>query len=372
MDFAVLRRALKPGQEAALRQTLTASPFASADRQITGAPVPFFQQWLAEPDPDGPYWPQVDHHRKLAKISAAVHLVAGWYDFFLPEQLDDYTDLLAANQRPALTILPRHHSETALLFEAVREGLWWFDAHLKGQRELLKRRAVHLKLMGTHEWHAMDYWPPPASTQRMFLHAGGHLAAEPPQEAPPSGYQFDPANPTPSLGGPVLSPAAGPRDQRQIEARPDLLTFTSAPLEQELDVIGYVRLELFAQANLAHFDLVGRLCVVEANGRSLNLCEGLLRVSDADGEPQPDGSRRFELDLTATARRFHIGQRIRLHVCSAAHPRWSVNSGDGRPLQAGAPAGLRLEQRIFHDPQHPSALYLPVVSTATRQAMAGE
>jgi uncharacterized protein len=218
----------------------------------------------------------------------------------------------------------------------------------------------------------MDFWPPPAQPQTMFLHAGGKLSPIPPTNDPPSHFRHDPGDPVPSRGGPVLSPDGGPRDQRPLEARPDLLCFTSEPMVEDLDVIGYVRLELFAQASLPDHDLVGRLCVVEPDGRSLNICEGLLRVNATTGEVQPDGSRCFILDLAATARRFRAGQRIRLHICGAAHPRWSVNSGDGRPLQQGAPAGSIVEQIIFHDPQHPSALILPIVSDETRRAMAGE
>lgn len=372
LDLRVLRRTLDPRRERLLHEALATQPFAEADRHAIGATIPFFQQWLKQPDPDDAYWRQVDHQRRLNHVTAAVHLVAAWYDIFLNEQLDDYTDLLAAGQAPCLTVLPAHHTENHVLFAAVREGLWWFDAHLKGQRELLKRRAVRIGLMGSNEWHEMDFWPPPALPQRLFLHAGGGLSPQPPAYTQPSFYCFDPGDPTPSLGGPVLSSSAGARDQRPLERRHDLLVFTTEPLEQDLDVIGYVRLELFVQANLSHYDLVGRLCRVDARGRSTNVCEGLLRVEPALDEQQADGSRRFELSLNPTAQRFRAGQRIRLHICSAAHPRWSVNSGDGRLLHEGAPVGLRLEQSIFHDPNHPSALVLPVVSSATRRAMAGE
>ncbi|RRR72929.1 MAG: CocE/NonD family hydrolase [Candidatus Viridilinea halotolerans] len=372
VDLRLLRRMFAPGAERLLRTTMAASPFADADQQVTGAQVPFYQEWLRAPDRDGPYWRQVDRHRQVGHTTPAVHLVAGWYDIFLSEQLDDYTDLLAAGQTPCLTVLPYHHTSGRMQLAAIREGLWWFDAHLKGQRELLQRRAVHLALMGSHEAHAMDFWPPPALPQRLFLHAGGGLSEAQPAYTQPSSYRLDPGAPTPSLGGPVLSAQAGPRDQRPIERRPDLLTFTTEPLEHDLDVIGYVRLELFARANLAHYDLIGRLCLVEARGRSINVCEGILRIEPTTGETQPDGSQRFELSLNPTAQRFRAGQRVRLHICSAAHPRWGVNSGDGRHLHEGAPVGLRLEQQIFHDPTHPSALILPVVSAATRRAMAGE
>ncbi|MEI8166602.1 MAG: CocE/NonD family hydrolase, partial [Chloroflexales bacterium] len=275
---------------------------------------------------------------------------------------------------PYLTVLPRYHTELALLFDSVREGLWWFDAHLKGQRELLERRAVRVALMGSREWHAMDFWPPPASMVRFLLHAEGGLATTLPSFSAPqsaSRYRYDPHDPTPALGGPVLSPQAGVRDQHPLEARPDLLTFTTPPLAAAVDVIGHVRLALYVRSSLAYTDFVGRLCVVHPDGRSLNVCEGIARVSPGVGELQPDGSRRIEIDMWATAMRFGVGQRMRLHVCSAAHPRWSANSGDGRPLQTGAPAGLVADQTVYHDPGHPSALILPLVSSAIRRAMAG-
>ncbi len=379
LDVAALMRLLSPQREAALRAVFATSPFAQADAATVGASVPFFQRWLAEPAVDGPYWRSVDPPRDMRRVSAAVHLVAGWHDLFLAEQLADYIDLLAAGRTPCLTVLPRFHTEAALLVESVREGLWWFDAHLKGQRELLERRAVLLALMGSPEWHAMDFWPPPAKLVRFFLHAAGELTTEAPSapaapETTPRGvshYRYDPHDPTPALGGPVLSAQAGARDQRPLEVRPDLLTFTTAPLLAAVDVIGHVRLALYVRSSLAYTDFVGRLCVVHPDGRSLNVCEGIARVSPGVGELQPDGSRRIEIDMWATAMRFGVGQRMRLHVCSAAHPRWSANSGDGRPLQTGAPAGLVADQTVYHDPGHPSALILPLVSSAIRRAMAG-
>ena len=374
LSFTALRQAFAPHREALLYRMMDALPFVDADAATVGATVPFFQRWLAEPAVDGPYWRTVDHQRSLGRINAAVHLVAAWHDLFLAEQLADYTTLLAAGRSPCLTVLPRYHTELAMLLDSVREGLWWFDAHLKGQRELLERRAVRVALMGSREWHAMDFWPPPASMVRFLLHAEGGLATTPPSHPAPqsaSRYRYDPHDPTPSLGGPVLSPQAGARDQRPLEARPDVLTFTTPPLTAAVDVIGHVRLELYVRSSLAYTDFVGRLCVVRSDGHSHNVCEGLIRVSPGVGEPQLDGSLRLVLDLSATAMRFGAGDRIRLHVASGAHPRWSANSGDGRPLQAGAPAGVVADQVLYHDPSHPSALVLPVVSAETWRAMAG-
>jgi putative CocE/NonD family hydrolase len=168
----------------------------------------------------------------------------------------------------------------------------------------------------------------------------------------------------------VLSPMGGARDQRPIEARADLLCYTTPPLREAVDVVGPVRLELFVRSSAAHTDFVGRLCDLAPDGRSTNICEGILRLAPGRGEPQPDGSLRIEIDLWATARRFAPGHRIRIHVCSAAYPRWSVNPGDDRPFHAPGEPAATAEQQIYHDRAHQSALVLPTVSAKTRAAMA--
>jgi len=373
LDLASALFLLSPRREAALAAAMAAYPMGEADRAVTGASVGFYQRWLDDPDPEGSYWRQVDQHRNLGEINVPVHLVAGWYDLFLREQLADYATLLAAGRTPYLTVLPRHHNHPALATDAVREGLWWFDVQLKGRRERLRRRPVRLALMGSREWHEMDYWPPPAAMTRYYLHAEGVLSTHPPAaSSAPDRYCYDPRDPTPSIGGPVLGPRGGPRDQRPIEGRSDLICYTTPPLHAEVDVIGYVRLELYARPSRPWTDVVARVCDVYPDGRSINVCEGLCRITPGVGALQSDGSLRLEFDLGATAQRFRRGHRIRVHVCSAAHPRWGANPGDGRRFRdAGAVPGPVVEQTIYHDVDHPSALVLPIVSATTRRAMEG-
>ncbi len=348
--------------EAVMAEALTKRPLATADVHALGVQAASFQHWLNDPDPESAYWRSIDQHRSLGKVDAAVHLIAGWHDFFLDGQLADYTNLLAAGHTPYLTVLPHYHTASAVSLDAAREGLWWFDAHLKGRRELLERRPVHLRLMGTKEWHAMDYWPPPARNTRYFLHPEGRLALEPaPEGAAPARYCYDPADPTPASGGPVLSNQAGPRDQRMIETRADLLCYTSPPLTAPIDVVGYVRLELCAHSSLPHTDFIARLCIVDRSGRSTNVCEGIYRVTPASADREPDGSLRLDIDLGATAQRFQAGERIRLHVCSAAHPRWAANLGTGEPFAQGVNS-IPAEQTIYHHAARPAALILPVVT----------
>jgi putative CocE/NonD family hydrolase len=155
---------------------------------------------------------------------------------------------------------------------------------------------------------------------------------------------------------------SGPLDNRPLEARPDVLTYTTAPLAADLEIIGTPRLELYARSSLAHTDFFARLCDVQPDGRSINICDGLLRVTPGAGGP--GGILRLAWDLWPTAHRFRRGHRLRLQVASGAHPRWSRNPGTGEPPST-ATRLLVADQTIYHDPDHPSALVLPVSEPAT-------
>jgi putative CocE/NonD family hydrolase len=150
----------------------------------------------------------------------------------------------------------------------------------------------------------------------------------------------------------------GAKDNRALEARSDVLVYTSAPLERDLEVIGPVGAELFVHSSLAHTDFFARLCVVERSGKSVNLCDGILRLSG--DEPADGGSRRVSIELWPTAYHFRPGERLRLQVSSGAHPRFVRNLGTGEPLATGTTMAVA-DQTVFHDPAHPSTLSLPVL-----------
>jgi hypothetical protein len=292
-----------------------------------------------------------------------VHLVGGWYDYYLRGLLRDYATLKAAGREPRLTIGPWFHAQPGGLMAGLREGLAWFDAQLKGDRCRLGQKPVRLYLMGADEWQDLDDYPPKAHETRYYLQAGAGLATDlPPGESPPDRYRYDPADPTPALGGALLAfQGAGPQDNRGLEARPDVLCYTTPPLDCALDVIGSVRLVLFARSSLPCADFFGRLCDVSPDGRSTNICDGLFRVEPGHAESQPDGIQRLEVDMWATACRFQRRHRIRLQVSSGAHPRWSRNLGSGEAVATGVTM-LAADQTIYHDAAHPSALVLPVAT----------
>jgi len=339
-------------------------PLREADVAAMGRPHPVYRELLDHPHAADAYWRERDHTAAAARLTAPVHLIGGWYDLLLRGVLDSYAALLAAGRNPYLTVGPWSHTTTGggALTTPLREGLAWLDAHLKGLREGLRKNPVRLYVLGAGEWREFAAWPPPARAGRYYLQGEGRLTTElPPESSPPDTYRYDPADPTPAVGGTQMGlGAGGQRDNRALEARPDVLCYTSAPLAQDLEVIGPVRLELYVRSSADYTDFCGRLCDVRPDGRSLNVCDGLFRVAPGEGERQPDGSLCVEVDLWATAYRFPAGHRLRLQVASGAYPRWSRNLGSGEPLATGVRL-VAAGQTVYHDAAHPAALVLPVV-----------
>jgi uncharacterized protein len=146
--------------------------------------------------------------------------------------------------------------------------------------------------------------------------------------------------------------------QDSVEARPDVLVFTSSVLQAPLELAGPVRATVYLRSGVEHTDVVVRLCDVDPRGRSVNVCDGIRRVGP--GDTTPDGVRAVDVDLWPTAHRFRVGHRVRVHVASGAFPRFASNPGTGEPL-GSASRPVAAHREVFHDTAHPSHLLLPVV-----------
>ena len=330
-------------------------PLAEADRVATGATVPFFQEWLTQHRPAAPYWLPRTFHREVAQVRAPVSMVTGWHDIFLPAQLADYAALRAAGRRPRLTVGPWTHGSPGLFVTAYREAAEFFATHFGEGPAASGRRPVRVHVAGAG-WRDLADWPPPVTTTGWYLWPGGRLGRSVPPRSAPDRHRYDPAAPTPAVGGPMLiAQHAGVRDNRELEARPDVLTYTSGPLDRPVELIGPVTAEVYVRCSVAYFDVFVRLCRVDRRGRSWNICDGLSRV---DGEAGGEAVR-VPVTLWPTACRLAAGEQLRVQVSGGAHPRWARNPGSGEPL--GTAARLRSSQRwIFHDPQRPSVVWLPV------------
>jgi putative CocE/NonD family hydrolase len=336
-------------------------PLSEADRVAIQQPSSHFQEAITH-SPDDDYWKPVNFSARVSEVTTPIYLQAGWYDLFLDWQLKDYQRLRDAGRQPYLLIGPWFHGEFPSLPVTTRESLAWLDAHMKGNQGGLRKQPVRLFIMGANEWRNFDDWPPPAQSERWHLQPGGALAPTTPPASEPDHYRYDPADPTPAVGGNSLGvrKRMGAKDNRKLEARQDVLVYTSAILEQDLKVIGPVTADLYVRSSLEHTDFFVRLCVVETSGKSINLCDGLLRLAPGQPTPAADGIRHLQIDLWPTAYHFRRGQRIRVQVSSGAHPRFARNTGSGEPL-ATATKLITADQAIYHEPDHPSAILLPVV-----------
>ena len=331
-----------------LRRALAAAPIGAADRAAAGHPIAAYQDWVTHEDPDGPWWAPIDFRDRTAIMPPAT-MTAGWYDLFLPAQLADFEALTAAGRRPRLTVGPWTHSSPGALASDVRDALAWFDEHLRGGPPA---RGTTVFVMGSRRWVELDTWPPPATTQRWHLHAGRRLATDPPKPSPPDRYRYDPADPTPGIGGPSLSITnSGPKSNRRRESRADVVCYTSDVLDRDVTVIGPVVADLHITSTRADTDVFVRLCDVSPRGRSINVSDGILRLRAT--------TPHVRVAMWPTANTFRRGHRIRLQVSSGAHPVYARNLGS--PIATSTDL-TPSDHAVFHDPDHPSALELPLAT----------
>jgi putative CocE/NonD family hydrolase len=343
-------------------------PLYSADEVLVGRPVRFWREWLDHTDRDDDYWQAQDYSEAVADVSVPNHLIGGWYDIFLPHLLRDYTTLREAGHDPFLTIGPWSHSSTGLFQTSFTESLRWLRAHLLDEPDALRDSPVRVYVMGADEWRDLSAWPPSdVREERWYLHGGASLSTEAPTDSSPSRYWYDPADPTPTVGGPILGimgRGGGAADNREVEARPDVLVFTSRRLDADLECIGPVAADVYLASSLDHTDCFVRLCDVLPSGRSVNVSDALVRLSpdshvaDADA----DGVHHVQVDLWPTAYRFEADHRIRLQVASGAFPRFPRNLGTGESLAHGTAMRVAA-QRVYHDEHYPSSVSLPVVDS---------
>jgi len=349
-----LRRALQ------LRKAYAHLPLNETDKLASGTDVAFYQDWLAHNAPGDPYWQQSDHSARVSQVTAPVLLIGGFYDVLFPHTLACYLTLRQAGYNPYLTIGPWTHVAPGMQPVMTNETLKWMRTHLLNDSSGLRQLPVRICVMGTNEWKEFEAWPPTGYLpQHWHLQANGNLSTSIPSESAPDQYRYDPADPTPSVGGSSLTPNAGARDNRKLETRSDVLLYTTPLLEHDLEVVGPLRAELYVKSSLQHTDFFVRLCDVFPSGKSINLSDGIVRLVPGRFSPAGDKVSKIEVELWPTANCFQKGHRIRVQVSSGAHPRFARNPGSGEPL-ASATKLIPADQQVFHDPAHPSAIILPV------------
>jgi putative CocE/NonD family hydrolase len=274
----------------------------------------------------------------------------------------DFTALCQAGCEARITVGPWGHTDIDLGATAMQDALEWFNRHLRGMKPEPRER-VKLFVIGADEWRYFDSWPPRESVvEHWHLQPERKLLDRPAPESTADHYVYDPADPTPSIGGPMLSPGSFSVDNAKLEARADVLTYTSEPFLEQRDIIGPVAAELHVSSTAASADFFVRLCDVNAAGVSKNICDGLQRIKiKSAGAPQ-----RVRVEMWPTAYRIAKGHRLRVQISSGAFPRWARNLG-GNESFARATQLHRGTQSIYHSSERPSAVIVPICNGPSRR-----
>jgi uncharacterized protein len=368
-----------------------------ADAQLTAAIAPYYLDWLAHPDYDD-YWKQWSIEENFSKITVPMLQVGGWYDIFNAGTLRNYmgakahgaTEAARTQQHLLIEIgghsgFGRRIGDVDFGPHAVENGytdviLDWYDFILKGiKNQFATDKPVKLFVMGANEYRQEDDWPPPqARTTKYFLHSAGKansvrgdgsLSTSLPKSEPADNYVYNPANPAPTVGGPLCCDAEhmepGPRDQRAVENRDDVLVYSIGPLTSDLEATGPVTADLFVKSSAVDTDFTAKLVDVAPDGFAQDLTEGILRMRYRSSPEHvtlmnPGQICEITVDLWATSNVFLKGHSLRLEISSSNFPRFDRNLNTGEEIKF-ARTMATANHTILHDAQHPSALILPVM-----------
>jgi uncharacterized protein len=363
------------------------------DQPLLERLTPFYREWLREPVANG-RWGRLARDADGA-VGVPVLSIGGWYDIFNRGSLRGH-ELLDRQLEPVphrLVMGPWAHGVFGGMFAERSFGiagdsgvvdltalqLRWLDRWVKDERNGAEHdAAVRLFVMGADYWRDERAWPPP-DADRVAFHlrgpaaggTGGGLSPEPPGDEPERTYRYDPADPVPTVGGPTFLPGlavaanCGPRDQRAVLARSDVLCYAGAELTEPVEVLGAPRLVLFASSSASDTDFVVTLLDIAPGGRAVNVTDGALRTryreSRSGGAPLvPWKPTQLAIELDGTAHVFRPGHRIGLMVTSGSFPRFDRNPQTGGDIAESdrlAPA----INRVYHDAGRPSRLLLPLV-----------
>jgi putative CocE/NonD family hydrolase len=364
-------------------------PLRTADVAATGQTSDMYQDAINHPAFDK-FWKSISTRERLDKIKVPVFAAGGWYDNFVESDLEAYMALRKNSNVNRILIGPWPHNMSTKL-QNVDYGkdstvplrtlqLEWFDQWLKSKdTPLLSKPPVRVFLMGANRWIEEREWPVARARVTPFyldshkpantLNGAGTLGPRPARTQAPDSYVYDPRNPVPTRGGSVCcNPKVfpwGPMDQRHVEKRPDVLVYTTPPLKRDLQVVGQIRVVLYASTSARDTDFTAKLVDVQPDGEALNLTDGILRMRYRDSLETPELAKpgqiyKLTIEAGPTANLFQKGHRIRLEISSSNFPRFDRNLNTGGS-QADETKLTKASQTIYHDRLRPSALLLPVL-----------
>ena len=359
--------------------------------------APYIREYLTHPE-DGPYWWAVSVERQHRNINIPMYHVSSWYDIFLRDALVHFNGLRSRALTPEarggqrLLLGPWAHLFPYTTPTTGGTGdidfgpnafmdlhdiqLRWFDYWLKGiDNGMMEEPPVRLFVMGTNQWRDEYEWPLARTryTPCYFrsrgkansVHGDGTLSFESPTEEPADHYRYDPADPVPTCGGNTLIIPVGVKDQREVEARQDVLVYSGDPLEKPLEVTGPIKVVLYASSSAPDTDFTAKLVDVRPDGYAQNIADGIVRARYRESSMTPKLLIKGEvyeltIDLWATSHVFLPGHRLRVEVSSSNFPRFdrNLNTGGDQATETHCEVA---DQTIFHGRQFRSHILLPVI-----------
>jgi putative CocE/NonD family hydrolase len=378
-------------------------PLIDQDK-IIGFPIPFIRDVLSHPA-DDTYWRKFDLRKNMKELETPTYIITGWFDMaVLPGVLKTFNNMIVADvpqnikKNKKLIIGPWMHipNESGVQGEIdfgedgifshdyfyERFSLPWFDYHLKGKQTFdMNAPPIRLYVMGDNVWRD-EYEFPLARTQyeKYYLHSNssantlhgdGSLSIQTPQKEPSDIIHYDPRNPVPSypdttnLSMIKMMANLAPFDHTYIAEREDVLVYTSEQLQDDIEVTGPVKVILYASSSAKTTDFTANLCDVYPDGRSMRLCEGIIRTTHRNGPEklsfiEPGKVYEYKIDLVATSNVFKKGHKIRVEISSSNFPRFDRNLNTALN-NALATEIVQAEQTVYHTEEYPSCIVLPVI-----------
>ncbi|MGH9672524.1 MAG: CocE/NonD family hydrolase [Bryobacteraceae bacterium] len=368
-------------------------PLSEMDLRASGSAVQHYRDWLKHQSYDQ-YWSSISDEEQFEKVKVPVHTSGGWFDIFLSGTINGFTGMRRmggaekARRESKMIIGAWGHGPSQKFGDVdfgpganrnmIERQLRWYDHYLKGEDNGIDREPpIEIFYMGVNKWQHAQEWPL-AGTRLTPYYLGGEnansvrgdgaLAATAPPREGANQYSYDPNNPVPTLGGNNCcgTPTqAGPKDQRPIESRHDVLVYTSEVLRAPLAIAGPVKMKLFASTDGRDTDWMVKLVDVYPNGFAMNIAEGILRARfrnrlDRMELLAPNQPYEFEIDMAGTANVFRAGHRIRVDITSSNFPQFDRNPNTGDDL--GSSSRVRTaRQTVYHGGSRGSHIVLPVV-----------
>ena len=283
----------------------------------------YVTEWIEHPT-DGPFWREQSPYNFFPFIKTPVYCQGGWFDLFTGPVIRTFQEIDAPKK---LLVGPWFHGQNhGINLTGVK--LRWFDYWLKGEENgIMEEAPIMYYVMGRDEWRVAGEWPPLTRELRYFLTSGeekpqyslndGLLGPDPPRtEEEPDALNHDPDDPIPSI-------AYRNADISQGERR--MLTYTTDPLDSDVEVVGSIHVNLAASTDAKDVDWTVKVTEVFPGGESIVLTSWALRGShhkshEFPEELTPGMAYSFEFDLPPTCNAFKRGNRIRLSVGNSDFP----------------------------------------------------